>query len=110
MYLDNDELYDNLKESVSKNKPTDELVDNLYLLADNIVYMKKFINVNNKEDMIQSAVLKCIKIYKKYDLKQSNPFAYFTTVIRNSFFDTMRKEIKHSSNVIDIDINDSSLI
>lgn len=55
-----------------------------------------FSNYPFKEDMIMDAVETCFKYIDRFDPEKSNnPFAYFTTVIKNAFLQRIAKEKKH---------------
>lgn len=55
-----------------------------------------FSNYPFREDMIMDAVEICFKYIDRFDPEKSeNPFAYFTTVIKNAFFQRIAKEKKH---------------
>ena len=53
-------------------------------------------NLNeNMEDFIHDGYLKCLKRINKFDMNCDNPFAYFTSVIINTYKDYFFNENRH---------------
>jgi hypothetical protein len=66
-------------------KMPDELGKAFMIMAENIIRLPWFNQRPDKEDLIMDAVTTCISKVDTFDMSRNSPFAYFTTVIRNSF-------------------------
>lgn len=70
-----------------------ELHIKFHRLAKHYGHLANFRNYTYIEDMISEAYLRCIKVANKFDCEtKTNPFAYFTTVVHNSFIQFIQKE------------------
>jgi len=98
-YVTNKELLHEIKTFYDTGKLTDKLHLKFYEMAENIATLPKFSGYTWIEDWISDAYLKCIEVVikKKYDLKKKNPFSYFTSVIRNYFWDARAVEKKQKT-------------
>lgn len=68
------------------------------LIARNLSNKGNFINYTWKDDMIQEAVLTCVKYSKNFNPEKSNnPFAYVTTICKNAFVNYINKQNRHST-------------
>lgn len=86
---------------IRKYKETDIISEKLggmiMAIANNYSNKGSFANYTWKEDMVGEAVLTCVKYMHNFDPEKSkNPFAYFTTIIRNAFLNYIKKQKKHS--------------
>ena len=71
----------------------------LLMIATNFANKGSFHGYTWKQDMISESMLTCIKYMHNFDpikYKRPNPFAYFTSIIKNSFLNYIRKQKKHS--------------
>lgn len=95
-YVKNKDLYAEILKSKENGEPSEELYMMFWLMCKNIINRPRFsrYTFNWKEDMISTSLLKCIKVYHKFDIKKTNPFSYFTSVISNCFLDTAHAENK----------------
>ena len=60
-------------------------------IATHLSYKSNFINYTFKDDMISDAYMKCLKAVKSFNPEKANAFAYFTTVIHNSFLTSISR-------------------
>ena len=98
-YVKNSELMPHIYEYRETGKVSEELGSMILKIASNYANKGNFYGYTWKEDMVGEAVLTCIKYMHNFDpmkQKRPNPFAYFTTVIRNAFLNYIRKQKKHS--------------
>lgn len=78
---------------------SEELGGMLLKIADNFANKGSFHGYTWIEDMKQEAMFTCIRYMHNFDpmrYKRPNPFAYFTSIIKNSFLNYIRKQKKHS--------------
>jgi DNA-directed RNA polymerase specialized sigma subunit len=100
-YIDNKEFleelikYFELKRIDKNTQIPDPIVKKFFLIAEKILTQCNFSGYSFKDDMVQDALIHCIKYMKNFDAdKSNNPFAFFTTLIINSFLQTLHKEKK----------------
>lgn len=97
-YVNNKKFYKEIVDFQRKRfeDPECEIPIALYYMceaiATNIATQANFSSYTYKDEMIGNAVLDCLKALTKFDTTKKNPFAYFTSVVRNCFLITMRKE------------------
>ena len=115
-YINNEELLGEIRDYLCCDEISNRLHLMFYemrdLVSPIILYLisrPRFLRYTKewKEDMIQTAYLKCIDVLqrKRFDDTKINPFSYFTTVISNSFLDSIHLENKQkiiSENLRDI--------
>ena len=66
-----------------------------YKIATRLSTKYRFANYTYRDEMISDAIENCVMVANGFDpTKSTNPFAYFTTVIRNAFFRRIMKEKK----------------
>jgi hypothetical protein len=115
-YLSNKEFYSEIYEYLSEVKQIEKENENLpldckkeikpipeclwlkfYLLAVKLSKVPQFSSYSFKEDYIHDAILKCALVIKKFDHENnSNPFAYFTEVIKNEYWKIIKIEKNES--------------
>lgn len=96
----NDEIMPLIFEYRRTGIVSEELGKVLLTIAKNLSNKGSFHGYTWKEDMIQDGVLTCITYIYNFDpirYKDPNPFAYFTSVIRNSFLTYIKKQNKHGA-------------
>lgn len=94
-YLTNENLLKAIKESKRQNRITDELAAMLVLLANRIAGKSCFANYSYREDMVAEALCNLAKHALKFDeTRSSNPFAFYTSAIMNSFYQYLNAEKK----------------
>lgn len=105
-YIDNKLFYEEMKlykqkcleaeESGSEYpKIPDYIGECFYKIANKLSNKPNFINYSYKEEMIGDGIENCIKYVKSFNPdKSTNPFAYFTQVVWNSFIYRIGKEKK----------------
>ena len=93
-YVNNEDFMKEIILYHETGKYSDELWIMFYDIAKNYATKSKFNrNYSLLDDMITNAVLRCLRYINSFNYKeQFNPFAYFTTVIHNSFLQTIAKE------------------
>jgi hypothetical protein len=98
-YVTNKELLHELKIFYDTGVLTDKLHLKFYEMAENIATLPKFSGYTWIEDWVSDAYLKCIEVVidKKFKLAKGNPFSYFTSVIRNYFWDARASEKKQKA-------------
>lgn len=96
IYLNNKELLLALKESNEKGKMSDTLAMMLQKLCERYSTRGNFVNYSYRDDMVGYALLMLVKTWQSFDAeKGSNPFAFFTQCIKNSFIQYLNIERKH---------------
>lgn len=94
-YLTNADLLPAVLESKSAGKITDKLARMLLLLTDRYSRKANFNGYSYREDMVSAALINlCQNALKFNPEKSSNPFAFYTTAIKNSFLQFMIDEKK----------------
>ena len=98
-YIKNEDIMPLIFEYRATGQISDDLGDALLIIARNYANKGNFHGYTWKEDMVSEAVLTCIKYMHNFDpmrYSKPNPFAYFTSIIRNAFLNYIRKQKKHS--------------
>jgi DNA-directed RNA polymerase specialized sigma24 family protein len=94
-YLTNGDLLPAVLESKKVGKMTDKLARMLMLLTDRYSRKANFNGYSFREDMVSAALINLCQNALKFDPeKSSNPFAFYTTAIKNSFLQFMSEEKK----------------
>lgn len=105
VYLNNRELLNELKIANAAGRMTDKLAAMLKLICARYARKGNFVNYSYNDDMQSYAMLMLVKTWKSFNAdKGSNPFAFFTQCIKNSFRQYLKYERKHR------DIRDAELI
>lgn len=105
-YLNNRDLLPEVKKSKEAGKMTDTLARMLMLLCANYARKGNFVNYSYNEDMQAYAMMMLVRTWHSFDPeKGSNPFAFFTQCIKNSFIQFLKHEQKQRDvkNVLMID-------
>ena len=96
IYLNNKELLAELKISNENGKMTDALAKMLQKLCARYSTRGNFANYTYLDDMQSYAMMMIVRTWKSFDAtKGSNPFAFFTQCIKNSFIQYLNQEKKH---------------
>lgn len=95
-YVDNEKLLGELRTYSETGIQTEELGKMFLLIAKRYSEKGSFSGYTYKDDMICEAVLTCLKYMHNFDLNKSNPFAYFSRVVHNSFLNYISQQKKHS--------------
>lgn len=94
-YLTNTDLLPAVLEAKERGKMTDKLARMLMLLTDRYSRKSNFSGYSFREDMVSAALINLVQNALKFDpAKSSNPFAFYTTAIKNSFLQYMLEEKK----------------
>lgn len=95
-YVKNSDLLPAVIEAKELGVVTTKLITMIQLIAERYSRKSWFIGYSYREDMISAAVENLCKNALKFDhTRYSNPFAFYTTAIRNSFLQYMAEEKKH---------------
>lgn len=105
-YIDNEKFIieirkykDSCKLAIQENKEKPRIPEYigscLLKIAENYFNKPRFINYTYRDDMISEAVLICVKYFDSFNEEKSNPFAYFTKVVHNAFFQFLNNEEKN---------------
>ena len=90
-YTTNQQILDELVEYHRTGIIQETLHIILYDMSIRIGYKSNFVNYTFKDDMISDAYMKCLKAVKSFNPEKANAFAYFTTVIHNSFLTSISR-------------------
>lgn len=94
-YLTNADLLPAVLEAKKHGKITDKLARMLMLLTDRYSRKANFNGYSFREDMVSAALINLVQNALKFNPeKSSNPFAFYTTAIKNSFLQYMLDEKK----------------
>lgn len=96
-YIDNKQFYEEFVKWSEKDYE-DPIPENimlcLYRLVNEIAKTKNFVNYSNLwlDEMKGEAFMKCCEKVRYFNVEKStNPFSYFTTIVRNSFIMYIKK-------------------
>ena len=97
-YINNKDFYAAIVEYYEKGEKdlSKYLVECFIEMTRRLAHKKNFRYYSYVEDMKQEALVSCVKALRnrKFTLDRTNPFAYFTTVIHNSYLIYLNKENK----------------
>lgn len=93
-YINNADLMKEIAISRQQNKMTDELANMLYVLTHRYSEHPDYSTIYSyKDDMRAFALLTVCKVWKSFNPERgSNPFAYFTQIIRHAFYQYLNHE------------------
>lgn len=92
-YLSNKSLLAEVIKSKEAGEMSDELAKMLQLLTARYGKKGNFVNYTYNEDMQAYAMMSLVKTWNGFDpAKSSNPFAFFTQCIKNSFIQYLKLE------------------
>lgn len=92
-YLSNKEMFAELLICQKLNRVSDKLGRMYVILATRYASKPNFSGYSYKSEMIGTGILACVNALNKFDpTKSENPFAYYTSVIHNSFIQILNKE------------------
>ena len=104
-YLNNRDMLAQVILSKEQGRMTDELAKMLQTLAYRYGKKGNFANYTYNEDMQAYAMLMLVKTWNSFDpAKSSNPFAFFTQCVKNSFIQFLNQEKRQR------DIRDAQLV
>jgi len=100
-YVNNQQFLQLMKDyRKNKDKRTYEEIGKIFLLiSSNLLNKSCFINYtqDRKDEMTSDAVFFMCRYIDRYDLKKTNPFAYFTRVAYNGFIQNINDYNKRDS-------------
>lgn len=104
-YLNNKDMLAEVLKSKERGQMTDKLAHMLQTLAARYGRKGNFANYTYNEDMQAYAMLMLVKTWNSFNPeKSSNPFAFFTQCIKNSFIQYLNQEKRQR------DIRDAQLV
>jgi hypothetical protein len=87
-YVNNKEFSDEIIKCKEIGELSEFAVECFIALANRAVNKLYYEDPRDREDCIQSALLDCLKYWKGFDPKKSNPpnaFSYFTSICKNGY-------------------------
>ncbi len=94
-YINNADLLIEIEKSHKQNKMTEELGKMLLLLCQRYITIPRFARYTYTDDMVGFAAMTVCRVWRSFDAsKSSNPFAYYTSIIHNAFFQFNNAERK----------------
>lgn len=103
-YVNPKEFFAQIKDYYENDNLCDELAESISKIATGLSYATNFINYTYKDEMVGDAVVKMITAvkHKKFNIESgSNPFSYFTTIAYHAFINRIKKEKKYKQTVTD---------
>jgi DNA-directed RNA polymerase specialized sigma subunit len=95
-YVNNKLLLEEFLKSREKGEMTRKLAEMLMLICERYARKGKYSSYTYNEDMQAFAIMNLVKSWKSFNPdKSSNPFAYFTSCITNSYLQYLNHERKH---------------
>lgn len=95
-YLNNKDMLAEVIASKQTGEMSKELVNMLKMLCYRYSQKGCYINYSYNEDMQAYAMMMLVRTWKRFDpAKSSNPFAFFTECIKNSFILFLRNEKRY---------------
>lgn len=108
-YLNNKDLLAEVITSKKQKKMTNKLAHMLQTLAAKYAKKGNFANYTYNDDMQAYAMLMLVKTWDSFDPKKSsNPFAFFTQCIKNSFIQYLNQE-RRQRDIRDVMLVDNGL-
>lgn len=77
-----------------KPKVSNYIGDCFVRIANHLAYKPNFVNYMFKDEMICDGIENCIQYIDNFDIKRTNPFAYFTQIVYYAFLRRIAKEKK----------------
>jgi hypothetical protein len=111
-YVNNRDLITEIKLSKENNKLTDKLTKMIILLVDKYASSSRFyVTTHFKDDMKNFAIQTMVEKWSKFDCDRENPnpFSYYTSIIKNAFYQYQNAEKKEKDikNDLLIELNKS---
>ncbi len=93
LYLNNKELLPEIKACKAKGQMSNKLIRMLQLLCSRLARKGSFVNYSYNEDMQAYAMMMLVRTWAAFNPeKSSNPFAFYTQCIKNSFVQYLKHE------------------
>lgn len=94
-YMSNKEFYAELIKCQDNGEMSDKLGEMFMKLAKHYSNKRQFVNIHFKDEMVDAAIVACCSAFMKFDRNKGvNTFAYFTSVIHNSFLQILNHHKK----------------
>lgn len=84
-YLNNRDLYDEMKLSKEQDKLTPTAEKMLILLAERTINRMKYVSEDDRMDCLQFAILDLLKYWRNFNPDYPNAFAYFTEIAKRGY-------------------------
>jgi hypothetical protein len=84
-YLNNRDLYDEMKLSKEQDKLTPNAEKMLILLAERTINRMKYVSEDDRMDCLQFAILDLLKYWRNFNPDYPNAFAYFTEIAKRGY-------------------------
>lgn len=100
-FVDNEELYNELKKYIEslkinpENTMSNKLGTMIHRIIEGYSMRSNFKNYTFRDEMVSLGVYYTIKYIKNFDLDKKNPHAYITRIAENAFKAVINKEKKH---------------
>ena len=96
-YLTGKQIIDALEESHAQDKMSDTLAAHFTLLINRIATHRHFSGYSFLDEMKSHATENLVKHWRTFQHRKEgcNPFAYFTSAVRNSFIQVIKIEKRH---------------
>ena len=108
-YLTNKELLAEIINAKSQGFMTDKLARMLMMLTRKYAKKGNFVNYTYNEDMVSYALMMLVRTWNSFNPeKSSNPFAFYTQCIKNSFIQYLNQE-KRQRNIRDVLLIDQGM-
>lgn len=109
VYLTNKELLAEVINAKSQGVMTNKLAGMLMMLTKKYAKKGNFVNYSYNEDMVSYALMMLVRTWASFKPeKSSNPFAFYTQCIKNSFVQYLNHE-KRQRNVRDVLLIDQGM-
>jgi hypothetical protein len=82
------------EQGLPKPKVSNYIGDCFLRIANHLAYKPNFVNYMFKDEMICDGIENCIQYIDNFDIKRTNPFAYFTQIVYYAFLRRIAKEKK----------------
>lgn len=84
-YLNNKDLYEEIKKSKEQDKLTPKAEKMLILLAERAIRKMSYVYAEDREDCLQFAILDLLKYWRNFNPDYPNAFAYFTEIAKRGY-------------------------
>lgn len=96
-YINNEVLYNEVAKCQRKKKNTNEISEMFLLIIKGLLKKNSYRGYSkaDKDDMTANAIITCLNSVSKFNLEKDNPFAYFISIILNSFKYYLKRKYKY---------------
>ena len=97
-YISNKKLRQELIKSKSSGELTNETLDILLKMIDNIQTKFTYLDEDDRDDCRSHAIFVVLTKWEKYNIEHENPFSYFTQMIKNGLYAGWNEISKYRDN------------